>query len=772
MQSLSFLAVILVAGTVISAAEPPVNLSPVPFTAVKLTDEFWAPRIKTNIQVTVPHNFKFCESTGRISNFAKAAGQMPGQFEGIYFNDSDVYKAIEAAAYNLAHERNAEFEKYVDSVIDKIAAAQQPDGYLYSYYTVRKELNKRFTDTASMHEMYCGGHMIEAACAYYQSTGKRKLLDVAIKFANYLDTVFGPDKRHDVCGHEEIELALVKLSRITGDQRYFKLAEYFVNQRGRGDGRKQFGEYCQDDIPIRDRKEIAGHAVRAMYFFTAAADVAAATGDQALIGALDTIWHDVVDRKMYITGGIGPSAQNEGFTVAYDLPNDSAYAETCASVGMVLWNHRMAMLHGDAKYADVMERCLYNNPLSGISLDGSKFFYVNPLGSRGKHHRVDWFGCACCPPNIARLLPSVGGYMYAAKGDNVYVNLYAKSRSTLSTPNNKITIGQETRYPWDGAVKLTISPERAAEFAINVRIPGWCKGATLKVNGQPLENPQIQNGYATISRQWRSGDTLDLDLPMPVQRVYADPNVKADVGRVALQRGPIVYCLEGVDNDGHVRNLYLAKDVKLTSKFEGDLLNGVVVVKGTAMPRTAVPADAKAVEFTAVPYYAWDNRAPGQMVVWIPEEARYAEMTPAPTIAGQSKVSASQTWHLDTTDALNDQLEPKSSKDMEIPRFSWWDHKGTTEWVQYDFKTPTKVSSAAVYFFDDTGSGSCRLPKSWRLLYKDGDTWKPVAKATSYTTNLNAYNRVAFDAVTTSALRLEAQLQPNLSAGILEWQVN
>ena len=751
--------------------QPAAKLSPVPFTSVHLEDAFWAPRIKVNIEKTVPHNFKFCESTGRISNFVKAAGQMPGNHQGIYFDDSDLYKAIEAAAYNLAHQRNPEFEKYVDSVIDKIAAAQQPDGYLYTYYTVRKELDKRWSNTKDMHEMYCAGHLIEGACAYYQATGKRKLLDVAIKLANHIDSVFGPDKRHDVCGHEEIELALVKLSRITGDPRYLKLATFFVDERGRDCGRKKFGEYAQDDIPLRDRREIAGHAVRAMYFFTAAADVASANNDPSLIKALDTIWHDVVDRKMYITGGIGPSSHNEGFTVAYDLPNDSAYAETCASVGMVLWNHRMTLLHADAKYADVMERCLYNNPLSGISLDGTRFFYVNPLGSKGKHHRVDWFGCACCPPNIARLLPSVGGYMYATTGNALYVNLYAQSRSALSLADNKISIAQDTRYPWDGAIKLTVTPEKPANFALNLRIPGWCKAATLKINGQAIASRQNPNGYASISRDWKAGDTIDLDLPMPVERVYADPNVKADVGRVCLQRGPIVYCLEGADNDSHVRNLSLPKDSKLTAEFRPDLLNGVTVLKGSAIPRVNGNATPAPVQFTAVPYYAWDNREPGQMVVWIPEDPKLAEPLASPSIASQSKTSASHTWQLDAIDALNDQNDPARSNDQAVPRFSWWDHKGTTEWVQYDFKSPSRISAVEVYWFDDTGAGSCRVPKSWRLLYKDGEAWKPVANASQYPAKLNAFNRVTFNPITTPALRLEAQLQSDFSAGILEWRV-
>ena len=746
------------------------HLSPIPVTAVHLEDSFWAPRIILNRDKVIPHNFDFCEKTGRIANFDKAAGKMAGNFEGIYFNDSDLYKVIEGAAHSLAHERDPKLEAYVDGIIDRIAAAQRPDGYLYTYYTVRKELDKRWSNTPAMHELYCAGHFFEAAVAYYQATGKRKILDVAIRLADHIDSVFGPDKRRDVPGHEEIELALVKLARVTNNQKYFKLAEFFINERGHANGRKLQGEYSLDDLPLKQRKEIAGHAVRAMYFFAGAADVAAANGDQDTIRALDTIWHDVVDRKMYITGGIGPSAHNEGFTVAYDLPNDSAYAETCAAIGMVFWNHRMALLHGDAKYADVMERCLYNGSISGVSLDGQKYFYTNRLGSRGDQHRQPWFDCACCPTNIARFLPNAGGYVYATSENALYVNLYAKGRSTLQGPGSRLTVAQDTRYPWDGQITLTLNLEKPRTFALHLRVPGWCKGATLKVNGAdvPLN---VQAGYAVISREWKDGSVVELNLPMPVERVYADPNVKADVGRVALQRGPIVYCLEGVDNDGWVRNLVLPKDSKLSAEFRADMLNGVTVVQGTAL-FTEREKEPQPVQFMAVPYYAWDNRAPGQMVVWIPEDPKLAEPKPAPTIASQAKASASHTWQADSVDALNDQAEPANSNDRSIRRFTWYNHKGTAEWVQYDFAQPTTIQEAEVYFFDDAKTGGeCRLPASWTLMYKDGNDWKSVPNASGYPVSADKYNRVTFTPVLARSLRLRAQLQERFSGGILEWKV-
>ena len=606
------------------------GLQAVPFTDVGADDAFWAPRIKINREKVLPVNFKFCEQTGRISNFAKAGGLMPGKFEGIYFNDSDVYKVLEGAAYSLAHKRDPDLEKTCDEVIAKIASAQQPDGYLYTYYTVRKELDKRWSDEKAMHETYCAGHLIEAAVAYFQATGKRAFLDVAIKLADHIDSVFGPNKKHESTGHEEIELALVKLYRQTGQEKYLKLAHFFVEERGQSKTHKLHGEYCQDLVPVREQREIVGHAVRAMYLYSAVADLAGALGDKEYGQTVDAIWKDVTERKMYVTGGIGPSSHNEGFTVPYDLPNDTAYCETCAAIGMALWNHRMMLLHADGKYADIVEKELYNGMLSGVSLDGEKFFYVNPLASRGKHHREPWFGCACCPTNVVRFLPTVGGYMYATGPKSIYVNHYVAGNAKVGIDGKAVTLKQETRYPWDGAVKINVQPQQSAQFVVCLRIPAWCKGASAKLNGTPVRPLEQENGYARISREWKSGDVIELSLPMPVQRVYAGPQVKADVGRVALQRGPIVYCLEGVDNNGHVRNLCLPKDVQLVAEERPDLLNGVVVIKGKALavsrkpdaPKELVAAETNLV---AVPYYAWDNRAPGEMVVWLPEEPALAE---------------------------------------------------------------------------------------------------------------------------------------------------
>lgn len=762
----------LILGSCAFAADAPQPLTPVPFNAVRLTDSFWAPRITLNRVAVVPHNIQQCEETGRISNFAKAGKLEKGEFRGIYFDDSDVYKMIEGAAYTLALQPDPELQARIEAIIDKIASAQQPDGYLYTFYTVRNELHKRWTDTGAMHELYCAGHLIEAAIAWHQATGQRKFLDVAVKLADHIDSIFGPDKRHDVPGHEEIELALFKLGRHVNEPRYTALATFFINERGHKEcGRKLQGEYSLDDMPLRQRTEVAGHAVRAMYLFCGAADLAALTGEAALIRSLDTLWHDVVDRKMYVTGGIGPSAHNEGFTVAYDLPNDSAYAETCASIGLVLWSTRMAVLTGDAKYMDAAERSMYNGVLSGVGIDGKSFFYVNRLASRGKDRRVPWFGCACCPPNIARFLPSVGGYLYATRGDNIYVNIYANSESRIRLGDNlAITATQETAYPWDGSVRLRFDAAQPRDFTVRLRIPSWCGGASVGINGRAVANPVVERGYLVLRRQWQPADVVELNLPMPVRRVYAHPNVKDNVGRVALQRGPIIYCLEQADNPGGVRHLSLPKDAPLTIASKADLFTGCTVIKGAALSHSR-GTDPKPVEFTAVPYHLWANREPGQMIVWIAEDPGVAEVKPAPTIASTARASASHTWHMDTLEALSDQAPIASSADHGCPRFTWWDKKGGTQWVQYDLANPAKVSSVEVYWFDDTGQGGCRVPASWRLLYKAGNDWKPVENPSAYGVKKDAFNRVTFAPVETSALRIEVQLQPDFSGGILEWRV-
>ncbi len=635
------------------------KLKAVPFADVVIADKFWAPQIKTNHKVTIPHCFKQCEETGRISNFEKAAGLLEGKFEGKYFNDSDVYKVIEGAAYSLKSHPDPELEKYVDRVIDKIAAAQWQDGYLYNFYSMpQHQSEKRWTNTRVMHELYCAGHFFEAAVAYHEATGKSKILDIAVRLADYIDSVFGPDKKRDIPGHEEIEIGLVKLYRATGGEKYLKLAKFFLDERGRAHARELYGTYCQDHKPVVEQDAAVGHAVRAGYLYCGMADVAALTGDKDYIKALDRIWQDVVSKKLYLTGGIGATGKGEAFGDDYYLPNATAYCETCAAIANALWNHRMFLLHGDAKYIDILERVLYNGFLSGVSLQGNEFFYRNPLASEGNYQRSPWFGCACCPSNVVRFVPSIGRYVYAIQGDNIYVNLFVAGSSNLKLPKpeNTVKLRQLTNYPWDGQIRVTIEPQQPAEFAICLRIPAWAQNqpapsdlyrymnaddekVSLKVNGKPLE-PDMEKGFARIRRKWDKGNIIELGLPMPVRQVLCNEKVAANTGKVALQRGPIVYCAEGIDNGGQVRHIVLTDDAELKAQYRKDLLGGVAVIGGKTLG-VQQSADGKSlikdkVDFVAIPYYAWAHRGPGEMAVWLPRTAQAAKV-------GQSSGSTKST---------------------------------------------------------------------------------------------------------------------------------
>lgn len=628
---------------------------PVPFTDVTVTDEFWAPRMETNRKVTIPYDFKKCEETGRIANFEVAAGKIEGKFRGHFgFNDSDVFKVIEGASYSLALYPDAELEKYLDELIAKIAAAQEEDGYIYTANTIGKYADEifccvsepRWSDLRSGHELYNVGHMYEAAVAHYQATGKRSFLNVAIKNADLLCRVFGPGKNRGVPGHQEVEIGLVKLYRATGKERYLKLAKFFLDERGNTKGHKLFGPYNQDHKPVIEQSEAVGHAVRAGYMYSGMADVAALTGDADYIRAMERIWENVVSKKQHLTGGVGARHKGESFGDNYELPNKTAYNETCAAIANAMWNHRLFLLGGDAKYIDVLERVIYNGFLSGISLGGDKFFYPNPLASDGKYKfninesatRRPWFDCSCCPTNVVRFMPSLGGYVYAHRGDMLYVNLFVEGSGTVKMGETRVCLKQKTRYPWDGRVKITVEPERSAEFSICVRIPGWAQGkpvpsdlyrylnksdkkVALKVNGKSIAL-DMEKGFARVSRTWKKDDIIELNLPMPIRRVVSNEKVEANAGRVALVCGPIVYCAEGVDNDGQVFNIVLSDDVPLEAKYREDMLGGVTVIRGKA--RSLYPReDGKSVEtkeqeFVAIPYYAWSHRGVGEMAVWLP----------------------------------------------------------------------------------------------------------------------------------------------------------
>ncbi len=620
------------------------TLTPVPFTKVHLTDEFWATRIETNRRTTIPYCFTKCQETGRIDNFAKAAGLIAGEFQGIYYNDSDVYKVIEGASYSLAARPDTELDAYLDDLIAKIAAAQQPDGYLNTYHTL-VEPDKKWSNIRRMHELYCAGHLFEAAVAHHQATGKHTLLNVAINLADHIESVFGPGKRHDVPGHQEIEIGLVKLARVTGDKRYLNLAKFFLDQRGRAEERESYGPYCQDHKPVVEQDKPVGHAVRAMYQYCGMADVAALTGDESYLNALDNLWRNEVETKLYITGGVGARRRGEAFGGDYELPNATAYNETCAAIGNAMWNHRMNLLHADAKYADVLERIIYNGFLSGLSLSGDRFFYPNPLESDGEYHRSEWFNTSCCPVNVVRFVPSIAGYVFAHDDHDVFVNLYVAGNATLSLPSAEVKITQQTQYPWDGRVRLTVDPKTDSRFAINLRVPGWATDSpvpsdlysyvddsrtdhqpvTIRVNGELVDDLPVQLGYARLHRMWSSGDVIELQLPMPIRLVRSHEKVEANRGRVAIQRGPMVYCIEAMDLDAPLDQIFVPVDVALTAAHRPDLLGGVTVIRGTALVAPEAEEDhasePKRVEFTAIPYYAWDHRDPGAMMVWIPTHA-------------------------------------------------------------------------------------------------------------------------------------------------------
>lgn len=787
------------------AADTNYPIQPVPFTNVRVDDSFWSPRLETNRTTTVWYDFDKCEETGRIKNFEVAGGLAQGGFEGIFFNDSDVVKVIEGAAYSLAVRPDPKLERYLDDLIAKIAAAQEDDGYLYTARTIGDPnydypgREARWSHLASGHELYNVGHMYEAAVAHWQATGKRSFLDVAIKNADLVCKVFGngPGQRIDVPGHQEIEIGLVRLYHATGDQKYLDQAKFFIDMRGRKDKRKLYGEYAQDHKPVIEQDEAVGHAVRGGYLYAGVADVAALTGDQEYIDAIDRIWDNIVSKKMHLTGGIGATRHGEAFGGNYELPNESAYLETCAAISNAMFNHRMFLLHGDSKYIDVLERVIYNGFLSGVSFSGDRFFYPNPLACNGRTKfnqgtigRAPWFGCSCCPVNVVRFIPSIPGYVYAVRDQSLYVNLYVGGETTVGLGERSVTLKQQTRYPWDGAVRITVDPQTTGPFALHLRIPGWATNRpvpsdlyrylesdvrpyVLRVNGEAIQG-KTERGYAVLNRSWKSGDVIELDFEMPVRRVLAHDNVTADRGRVALERGPIVYCLEATDNGGAVADLVLPDDAEVRSDFRDDLLGGVTVLTGSAgraVRRDEGSVDLEPTTFTAIPYYAWAHREIGEMEVWLARDASAAQVKPPPTLASSARASASHCWDLDTVEAIHDQIEPHNSIDHDVPRLTWWDHRGGTEWIQYDFADAVSVSEVAIYWFDDTGRGQCRTPKSWRLLYRVADQWKPVTTTSDFGVEKDQFNQVRFTPVTTDALRLEVQLADGFSGGVLEWTV-
>lgn len=775
----------------------------VPFTAVHLNDIFWSPRIEINRTVSIPSAFRECEKNGRFDNFAIAAGLMKGEHRGDFsFDDTDPYKVIEGASYSLAVHYDARLDHYLDSVIHLIAAAQEPDGYLTTCVTNKcKRLSgwwgSRRWEKINSHELYNSGHMIESAVAHYKATGKRTFLNVAIKNADLICNTFGPGEGqiHRPSGHPIVEMALCKLYKVTGSRCYLDMARYFVEETGRGTDGHRLSEYSQDHKPILRQQEIVGHAVRAGYLYSGVADVAALTSDTAYFHALERLWNNMAGKKLFITGGMGSRAQGEGFGPDYELNNMTAYQETCASIANVFWNYRMFLATGEGKYVDVYERALYNGVLSGVSLSGDKFFYDNPLESMGQHERQHWFGCACCPGNVTRFVASVPQYQYAVRGSDIYVNLYIQGTADV----NGVRLAQQTRYPWDGDITVTVDPKQSRRFALRFRIPGWAGACpvgtnlyhfadssrpfTVKVNGREIAGEPV-DGYMVIDRRWMRGDRVEISLPMEVRRVAANDNVEDDRGKYALERGPIVYCLEGRDQaHSTVFDKSVRLDALIRADYRADKLNGIVELSGEA-EEVEADGSVRPVAFKAIPYSTWNNRGSDEMEVWIPGSPAYAHVKPQPTIASRAKTlffrSAIQKDAPETAAVegeawgVNDQWEPRRSSDISKPYHYWWLKQGTEESIAYEFDKPETVSNVQVYWLDfDHYDGDFRVPASWRLFYKTDDgNWKEVDGHSAYGCARDRYNSVDFKPVTTTGLKILAKLQQGKSGGVIEWKVN
>ena len=772
-------------------------IDPVPFTSVKVTDDFWGQRLKASREVTIPLAFSKCEETGRYENFVKAAHPSDTiKVGGLSFDDTDVYKTIEGASYLLQTYPDPKLEEYIDSVLVIVAAAQEPDGYLYTARTMNPKHphewagSKRWESVEDLsHEFYNLGHMIEGAIAHYQATGKRNFLDIAIKYADCVCREIGdnPGQVARVPGHQIAEMAFAKLYLVTGDKKYLDQAKYFLDKRGYTSRKDQ---YSQAHKPVIEQEEAVGHAVRAAYMYAGMADVAALTGDSAYIKAIDKIWDNIVGKKYYITGGIGATSNGEAFGANYELPNMSAYCETCAAIGNVYVNHRLFLLHGDSKYYDVLERTLYNGLISGVALDGGSFFYPNPLESMGQHQRQPWFGCACCPSNIARFIPSLPGYVYAVKGDDVYVNLYMSNTADLDVKGKKVILSQETNYPWSGNIVVTVDQNKAGNFDLKLRIPGWVNnkpvpsdlysyvdgkrlGYSVTVNGEKADGTLTPDGYYSINRKWKKGDKVALHLDMQPRIVQANAKVEADRGKIAVERGPIVYCAEWPDNDFDVLSIFVNQKPEFVETMQPEMLEGIMELTTDGQVLSYDNKGrlvAKDVKLNLIPYYAWNHRGRGNMAVWLPQELSASRPAKQPTLASSSKISSSM--DLPSLSSLNDRLVPKDENDRSVPYTHWWPKQGSTEWITYDLPQPTTVQSSTVYWYDDGPWGGCRVPKEWKLYYKDATgEWQPMNGVDQYGLKKGSANTVNFDPVMTESVKLEVCLPDDNSSGIFEWSL-
>lgn len=777
-------------------------INPVPFTAVKVTPgTFWGQRLEASRKVTIPLAFSKCEETGRYTNFSNAAQHLKDPSKvfpvgGLSFDDTDPYKTIEGASYILQTYPDKKLVQYIDSVLDVIASAQEPDGYLYTSRTQNPQHphewagDKRWSKEEDLsHELYNLGHMVEGAIAHYQATGSRKFLDIAIRYADCVCREVGPNPGQAcvVPGHQIAEMALAKLYLVTGDKKYLDEAKFFLDYRGKT---TITHDYSQAHKPVIEQDEAVGHAVRAAYMYAGMADVAALTGDKDYIKAIDAIWDNIVSKKLYITGGIGATSNGEAFGKNYELPNMSAYCETCAAIGNVYVNYRLFLLHGDSKYYDVLERTLYNGLISGVSLEGNGFFYPNPLESMGQHQRQPWFGCACCPSNICRFIPSLPGYIYAVKDKNVYVNLFLSNKSNLTVAGKKVALSQTTEYPWNGDITILVDQNAAGQFAMKIRIPGWVRnqvvpsnlyqytdgkrlGYTVTVNGSVV-GAISADGYYTIDRRWKKGDKVQIHFDMEPRTVRANNKVEADRGMVSIERGPIVYCAEHPDNGFDIMGALINQNPQFTlgkGEIAGTPVQTLTTSAQTLNFNKQGKLEAQDQTLTLIPYYAWCHRGSGKMRVWLPQDLNATNPSQPETLASQSKVTSS-TERMPAISAINDRLVPKDENDRSVPYTHWWPKKDCTEWLGYEFPQEATVQSATVYWYDDGPWGGCRVPQSWRILYQDQQgQWQPVTGADGYPTDKGAACTVNFDPVKTKALRLEVTLPADNAAGLFEWSI-
>lgn len=800
--SVLFLSVSFTASFAQNSKKDTYPFEPVPFTSVKITDKFWGDRIKANREVTIPLAFGKCESTGRVDNFKIAGGLMKGDhfLTDYTFDDTDIYKTIEGASYSLQSYWDEDLKTYIDSLLVYIKAAQKEDGYLYPARTINPEHphdwagEKRWEKEEDLsHELYNLGHLIEGSIAHFRATKDSTMLKIAMKFADLAVNDFGWGKIEKAPGHQIAEMALAELYNQTGKKEYLDLAKFFLDVKGRSDITKTVNpadlEYSQAHKLVVDQDEAVGHAVRATYMYSGMADIAALTKDENYVKAIDEIWDNVVGKKLYITGGIGATNHGEAFGKNYELPNMSAYCETCAAIANVYWNKRLFLLHGESKYYDVLERTLYNGLISGVSLDGGKFFYPNPLESMGQHSRREWFGCSCCPSNITRFIPSIPGYIYSKKDRSVFVNLFISNDATIELDGAELSLSQVSEMPYDGKTDISIKATPKFKFDIMIRIPGWAKGEVvpsdlyqyennkvnsviIKLNGRQVEF-EIENGYAKISRKWKSGDKIELEFPMDVKIVKANDKVDADRGRIAIERGPLVYCAEWVDNFQGVLNLLYDPNADYSAKYQNDLLGGIETIttqaKAYSYDKNGNLTNEKA-EITLIPYFAWANRGAGEMAVWMPvTESELKPVMPA-SIASESKVKAS--LESKALHSINDQLLPKNSKDTSIPYYHWWGHEGNPEWISYEFDKEYTISESSVYWYDDSPWGGCHIPEKWSLFYlDDSGAWLPVVIVSDYQNEKDKNNTVKFKPVSTTSLKLVVQEPEKYASGLYEWSV-